>query len=172
MVSSLEQQVLQAAQQRVALDALHGEQITHAQLAVLIEALLAALRGVSSDVHGMLVELPEVELIPGPTSFNNVLAAYTGTYTSRSLTIAVGGTSQQLAAANTSRQSLWVHNPTTATEAIGVNPFGGAALIGGTDTITIPAGGLLKFETPNPVTTAQVNVVAATGGHQIVAGEM
>jgi len=103
-------------------------------------------------------------------------ATPTGSFTDRSSSIAVGGTSQQLAAANGSRLRLQIQNPCFAAgegigtaESLFVN-FGAAASSAGGSVELAPCG---TYDTgAGPVTTQQVNVVAATGGHLYTAKEM
>lgn len=100
----------------------------------------------------------------------------TGSYTDRSSSIAVGGTSQQIAAANGARLRLQIQNPCFAAgqgigsaESIFVN-FGAAASSAGGSVELAPCG---TYDTgAGPVTTQAVNVVAATNGHLYTAKEM
>jgi len=92
--------------------------------------------------------------------------------TDRSGNIAVGGASQQLAAANAVRRRILVENPSTAAESLFIN-FGAAASVNGAatpDSIEITPGGY--FDSGNgPVDGRVINVVAATGGHKYIAKE-
>ena len=89
-------------------------------------------------------------------------------YTDRSGTIAAGGTSQVLAAANTARVKLFVQNPASATEGLWIN-FGIAAVIG-QPSIEIPPGSSFSMS-PLDIELESVNIIAATTGHSFTAKE-
>lgn len=96
------------------------------------------------------------------------------TATDRSGTITVANQSQQLAAANASRQGLELQNiDGTNLEGLWYNPSGGAAVVGGAGSFELAAasspnypGGFVKIITSNAV-----NVIAATAGHKFSAIE-
>lgn len=92
-----------------------------------------------------------------------------GALTNRSGTIAVGGTSQQIMAANTSRRYLMVQNPIAASEPLFVN-FGAVASAAATS-YELAAGQMIEFSSPGFIPTGTVNAVAATGAHAFVAKE-
>lgn len=99
-----------------------------------------------------------------------------GTTTDRSVVITLGGTSQQLAASNTSRNRLLIQNPISATaeglgatETCAVN-FGSAATQAGGNSFDIGPGG--SFDSGGgPVMTDAVNIICPTTGHKIPAKE-
>jgi hypothetical protein len=86
------------------------------------------------------------------------------------LTITVGGTSQQVFPYNTSRRYLLIENPTTATEPLFCN-FGAAASLTLGNSFSLVAGGSYLASTPNFVPKDSVNCNATTGGHAFVAKE-
>lgn len=110
------------------------------------------------------------------TGLGNQPAPNTGTFTDRSGAVTLGGTSQQLAAANTSRKRIIIENPCTATsqniptaESLFIN-FTTAAAANLTSVELAPCG---SFDTgAGPVTTEVVNVIGATTAHKWVAKEM
>jgi hypothetical protein len=79
-----------------------------------------------------------------------------------SLTIAAGGTAQQLFAANTILLGYRVQNPSTATESLFVDDSGNPATTTSGTTIELQAGQF--YESPFAVATS-VSVLAATTGH-------
>ena len=101
----------------------------------------------------------------------------TAVYTNRSGSIAVGGTSQQLAAANGARRRLFIQNPATiagqtiaAAESLFIN-FTTAA--GVNDGVSIELQPGQSFDTgQGPISTEVVNVNAATAAHRFIAKEM
>jgi hypothetical protein len=111
--------------------------------------------------------------VPMPDFVWNVQGAggrpfVTGSYTDHSGTIAVGGTSQVAIAANISRKKVIIQNPITESEVLYVN-FGAAA--GAGDSFEILPGGSYTEDGPQ-VSTQEIQVNAATGGHVFVAKEM
>lgn len=84
---------------------------------------------------------------------------------SGALTLATGGVSQQLFAANEVVHGCTIQNPSTATEAIWVN-FTGAAAVGaaGTTSIQVPAGQTIPCGLGM---ASSVNWIAATTSHTI-----
>ena len=82
-----------------------------------------------------------------------------GSFTDRSGTIAVGGTSQQLAAANSSRNHLLIQN--NGTIDLWIN-FGTAA-VADQPSIKIPVGAVYTSDVTF-VSTQAVNVIGASGG--------
>lgn len=102
------------------------------------------------------------------TLLTSILAASgggAGTFTDKSLSIAAGGVSETLAAANASRSSLIIQNPTSEIESIFIN-FGAAATSTG-NSIELTPGGIFTA-----ATVQAVNVLAATTGHKVVAKEL
>lgn len=93
------------------------------------------------------------------------LGGGSGTYTDKSLSITAGANAQVLAAANSSRKSILVQNPTSEIESIYLNPTGTATA--GGDSIELAPGGIATF-----VTTQAISVLAATTGHKVVAKEL
>lgn len=92
-------------------------------------------------------------------------------------TIAVGGTAQTLAPANTNRAYLLIQNPTnesgagnSTNESLWIN-FGVTAVIG-QPSIQIPAGGSYRaLRREGFIDTRAVSVIAVTTGHGIIAKE-
>lgn len=97
----------------------------------------------------------------GGASFVNLA----GSNTDRSSTIAVGGTSQQLMASNTSRKGGYVQNLST-TANLGIRFGASAAAIGSAGTITVFPGAIVTFQI-----TEAVQIVGPTGGQAFTAGE-
>lgn len=97
-----------------------------------------------------------------------IASGVTGPFTDRSGTITVGGTSQQLAAANAARRYLIVQNPPTATENLYIN-FTTAASTGAGSIGLIP-GSAYTMES-DFINTEAVTVIAATTGHVFTAKE-
>lgn len=89
-----------------------------------------------------------------------------GTFTDRSGTVTVGGTSQQVMAANATRSYLLVQNVSTAD--LWVN-FGGSAVTNQPSLKLAPGA---SFEMTDPVNTALVSVIGATTGQAFAAKEM
>lgn len=97
-------------------------------------------------------------------------------FTDRSGSISVGGTSQTLAASNANRKRIVIQNPCTATsqgiataENLFLN-FTSAATTAGGNSIELQACGSYDSGL-GPVTTEQINVIAATTNHKYVAKE-
>lgn len=86
-----------------------------------------------------------------------------------STTVTVGGTSQLVFAANSSRRRLIVMNPTDATEALYVN-FTSAASTSAAGSISLNPGGSIDL-VGQDCTTEAVYVTAATAGHTFAAKE-
>lgn len=108
---------------------------------------------------------------PLPTTNIPVL----GTTTDKSGTISVGGTSQQLAAANASRRRLIIQNPCSSTtqgiataESLFINFVSVAAATGTSFELT--ACGSFDMGS-GPSSGEIVNVIAATTGHKYIAKE-
>jgi len=92
----------------------------------------------------------DTEMIPiGPANPLPVAAgaAAAAVYTNRSLALA-GAASQQLMAANAARKILIVSNP--AATPIAVNLIGGAAVLNGAGSITLPQNGSIIIDTSPP----------------------
>jgi len=115
----------------------------------------------------------------GPVTLNvaNVNPAQ-GSFTDRSGAMAAGGVSQQLAAANAARKSIYIENPATAAgqnivaaESLFIN-FTAAATVNGGNSFEITPGGYWPPSSYNTVTIEQINVNAATIGHRYIAKEM
>lgn len=90
------------------------------------------------------------------------LNATRGSYTDRSGTITLGGTSQQLVAANATRNVLIVHNPSSGN--LGIRFGAAAAAIGGAGTITIPPNATMIWDLDGEVPTQAVQIVGGTTG--------
>lgn len=97
------------------------------------------------------------------------------TATDRSGTVAAGGTSQALMAANAARQGWTLQNIdyTNTGEALWYNPTGGAAGVGTPGSFALAAGSSIAFPggAAQGVTSNAINVVAATTGHKYSAIE-
>jgi hypothetical protein len=91
-------------------------------------------------------------------------------YDAATLTITVGGTSQQVFPFNSSRRLLLIQNPTTATEALFCN-FGAAASLSLGSSFSLAAGQSIFFSQPNFVPKASVNCTATTAAHAFTAKE-
>jgi len=115
--------------------------------------------------------------IPAGTNTIGSLNPLAGTYTSRNLTLTLGGTAENLMASNTSRRKFYIQNPCTTTgqgiaavESIYISFTGSAGVNNGTS-IEILACGSYESDA-GPISTQAISVNAATTGHKIVAGEM
>lgn len=84
--------------------------------------------------------------------------------TSRSGSIAAGGTAQDLAAANTSRKSLTGQNISAGD--LWINENGGTAAADSTDAYRVIAGGTFKIST-----NEKISIVGATTGQKFTATE-
>jgi len=101
----------------------------------------------------------------GPTDPAYTQTGYLPAATDRSgTTNATANTSQQLAAANTTRRGLNIQN--ISANPMGVNEFGGTAAIGTPGTYTIAAGGTINVRTNRAVT-----VVSGTASQPYTATE-
>jgi hypothetical protein len=91
------------------------------------------------------------------------------TWIDRSGTVASGGMSQELAAADVSRSRIIVENPPSAMESLFINftALASTTLAGSIELTPGSSWGL----SPGPVSTEQVNVTAATAGHAWFAKE-
>jgi hypothetical protein len=103
-------------------------------------------------------------------------SSITGSYTNKSGTIAVGGASQSLMAANGSRKGFVIQNPCTASsqgigaaENLVINFTSSATITGGNSIELTPCGSYAEF---GPITTEAVTVNAATANHAYVAKEL
>jgi hypothetical protein len=93
-----------------------------------------------------------------------------GTLTDRSSTVATGGTSQQLMAANPARNYLFVENGKAQTESLFISFTAAASTSTTGGSIEIAPGGSYVMES-SYISTEQVNVNAATNGHPYIAKE-
>lgn len=100
------------------------------------------------------------------------------TPTDKGGTITLGGTAQTLAAANTSRKSLVVQNPCTATgqviavaESLFIAVAGSATVNGAGNFAELPACGSATISYNGTVITSAVSVIAATTSHRWIATE-
>jgi hypothetical protein len=89
-----------------------------------------------------------------------------GTVTDRSGTITTGGTAKAAMAANASRKSVFVLNPDTETEDLGVSEVGTATLA--SPSIVLHPGDAWQ---PAFVPLTAISVIAATTGHVYIARE-
>jgi hypothetical protein len=105
-----------------------------------------------------------------PDTPEQVTPNLVGVLTDRSGTVTTGGTSQQLAPANSNRKYLFIENPTTATEALYIN-FTSAASTAGNSSISISPGGSLTMTAATYVSQEAVTVTAATSAHGFTAKE-
>lgn len=122
---------------------------------------------VDIPIHLLNVPLP---FMAWPCAAQTVsVSQVSGAFTDRSGSIAAGGTSQLLAAANANRKRLIVQNPSDSPESIFIN-FTAAATVTG-NSLEILAGEM--YDTAGgPITTEAVNVIAATTGTKFTAKEM
>lgn len=119
------------------------------------------------SVSVILLNVPVPLVSWGPFTVNASISAIAqGTLTDQSGTIALGGTSQTLAAANANRLYLYVQNPPDQVEPLYVN-FTDAA--GADVSIELLPGAY--WDSKNFVSTEAVTVVAATTGHPFIAKE-
>lgn len=101
---------------------------------------------------------------PLPTAFSAVLRI---AITNRSGQISTGGTAQQAAATNASRNYLLIQNPSNAGESLWYS----------LDTIAVAASPAIElqpgqsYESTNVVPTGAVSVIAATTGHKYTVKE-
>jgi len=91
--------------------------------------------------------------------------AAAGTYTDLSGTIAAGGTSQLLVAANADRQGLVIQNPSSAIESLFINFTADA-------TVDTDSFELLPGEKWTSNSVEEVNIIAVTTGHVFIAKEL
>ena len=129
---------------------------------VVSNSLKLYVKGQSSDTNVILIDNS------GGDSTNPLIVAYTSaTLTSRSGTIATGGTAQQLMAANAARKGWWLQNLSTGD--LWVNRFGGTASAAQPN-IQIPSGAL--YETPaGGAGSILVSIYGATTGQAFASGE-
>lgn len=99
-----------------------------------------------------------------------------GAFVARDGNVAVGGTSQVLAAANPARKQIVIENPLTAAgqgiaaaESLYINFTGAAGVDNGTSIELLPGG---SYISGSPVSTQQITVNATTNGHVYIAKEM
>lgn len=125
------------------------------------------------SVNATIVGTPAVTLAGGTVSATSAAA-----YTDRSVTIATGGTSQQLMASNGSRKGFMIRNPASAAsqgvttpEPVFVN-WGTAAVVNGTTSWELLPGESLTSQEIGLVSTQQITVIGATTGHVVIAKEM
>lgn len=100
--------------------------------------------------------------------YMNLGQPYPITWTRVSGTIASGGVSQQLLAANPGRRALIVENPCNATEDLFVEPTSAAAST--TLSLDVPACSNISLGI-GIVSQGVVNIVAATSAHAFIAYE-
>lgn len=93
------------------------------------------------------------------------VAGLGGSFTDASGTITTGGTSQEALAANTSRKSVLIHNPSSEIEALFVNFTDPASTSG--DSIELLSGEKIVVNT-----VGAINLLAATTGHKFVVKEL
>jgi hypothetical protein len=113
-------------------------------------------------------QAPSGDAIPVKVDSGGVLATEfpNVTTTNRSGTIATGGQAQTLAAANTSRNGLWVQNLSTGD--LWLSDVGTAAA--GQPSMKLPPGAYYEFP-PNGVPTTALSVYGATTGQAFAARE-
>lgn len=92
----------------------------------------------------------------------DVVGGHSGTLTNRSGTITTGGTAQVAIAANTSRNYLFIRNPSDATEALWFSLVGTAAAA--SPSVRLDAGDSFEYA-GSFIPTNAVSVFAATTGH-------
>jgi hypothetical protein len=86
-------------------------------------------------------------------------------YTDRSGSITTGGTAQALAAANESRDHIFIGNP-NATGSLWVNDLGGTAAANGAGSTEVPPGSIVTTRARNAI-----SIIHATTGATFTAGE-
>jgi hypothetical protein len=122
---------------------------------VVSSSLKLYVKGQSSDTNVILID----NSAGGSTN--------PATLTSRSGTIATGGTAQQLMAANAARKGWWLQNLSTGD--LWVNRFGGTASAAQPN-IQIPSGAL--YETPaGGAGSTLISIYGATTGQAFASGE-
>ncbi len=124
------------------------------------------------DVIFLNVPMPLTSYGPVTVDVASVTATFTptvGAFADHSSTIAAGGTSQALFAANPAAIQRIVQNPISNNESIFIN-FGGVAATTGGDSIEIAPGG--EFATGNVIDDTAWTIISATTGTKYVAKEM
>ncbi len=86
-------------------------------------------------------------------------------YRDLSSTITAGGTAQTLAAANASRDHIFVGNP-NASGSLWVNDLGGTAAANGAGSTEVPPGSIVTTRARNAI-----SIIHATTGATFTAGE-
>ena len=124
-------------------------------------------------VTGLLTQLVNsgIKLLVGGSAVSSTnplpIVFSTATITSRSGTIATGGTAQSLMVANAARKGWFIQNNSTGD--LWVNRFGGTA-IAGQPSLLIPAGAL--YETPDGGSGGNaLSIYGATTGQTFTAAE-
>ena len=86
--------------------------------------------------------------------------------------ITTGGTSQQVLAANTNRQYLFIENPSATVSGVSAESLfvnaGAAAAADGKSIEMANLGTPQTWNRPGMVPTAAINIIAATTGHKFV----
>jgi hypothetical protein len=137
-----------------------------------------SLSGAGVIVTLLFLNVPTAYTQWGPITVTApALVPVRGTFTDRSGLIAVGGTSEQLAAANAVRNRIIIENPSTAAgqniaaaEVLFIN-FTSAAGINNDTSLELLPGGWWDSGF-GPVTTEAITVNAATTNHNYIAKEM
>lgn len=134
-----------------------------------LEFVASTTPGVEVMIGCLNVPMPFTEWytrFAGP--LNVPLPPYVGSYVDRSGSIAVGGTPQVLAVANPTRKQMIIYNPISNSESLFIN-FG-AAPNPNVNAIEIPVG--QTWKTDNPISSQEIQIVAATSATAFVAKEM
>lgn len=124
---------------------------------------LSSLRKALTDRLPAALVSGRLDVNIGSGSVTAVPGAIGLTYVDRSGSIAAAPTAQVLMAANSTRKTLLIQNPTTATETLWIRFTGTAAIDGNTSWPLEP--GDTWFESGSGVSTQAVSVCAATTGH-------
>ena len=119
----------------------------------------------AQDAGGNVIACTPV-LALNPDGTSGIVGFRSATITDGSGTVATGGTSQQVFAANAARTYLTCQNPVAASETLFVN-IGAAASTTAGSSYELAAGASLTFQT-NFIPTGAVNVTAVTSTHKFI----
>lgn len=119
-------------------------------------------------VTAQLLNVPLPPYSYGVQAVSATVSTITGAYTNRSGTIAAGGVSQVLMAANAGRKGFVIQNPSNEIESLWIN-FTAAANVGQPSIELTPGS---SFPYYGAVSTEAINVLAATLGHAYIAKEL
>lgn len=122
----------------------------------------------SAEVRAELLNIPQAPYTYGPISVSTNAGALSGTFIDHSGTIAAGGVSQLMMAANAARKGLLIQNDPLSAELLYID-FTVAAVLSQPSVALAPGESFQPF---NFVSTEAINVIAATLGHAFTAKEL